>query len=130
MKKKIITLSSLGLALMPIFTLAQTSTGTSCYGVQTGIQAIICKVGEILNTLIPILVVLAVVYFIWGVIQYVIADDEEAKSKGRNRMIWGIIGLVVIVAMWGLVGIVKSTFSLNNNNNNIQLPCVPGTPGC
>ena len=128
MKKKLIALSGFSLLAAPLWVFAQTSTGASCYSGQVGIQAVICKIGEILNTLIPILVVLGVVYFIWGVVQYVISSDEEAKASGRMRMIWGIIGLVVIVAMWGLVNIVTSTFNLTNNPQNVHLPCVPGTP--
>ncbi|MEI7810277.1 MAG: hypothetical protein WCI41_01830 [bacterium] len=129
MKKKLIVLGST-LALAPIWAFAA-SSGTSCYNQQVGIQAVICKIGEILNTLIPILIVLGVVYFVWGVIQYVIfASDEEAKKAGRNKMIMGIIGLVVIVGMWGLVKIVTSTFGLNNVAPIDSTPCVPGTPGC
>ncbi len=132
MKKRLIVLSSVGL-LAPFLSLAQQSTGSSCYGNQsTGtIQAVICKIGEIMNTLIPILIVLGVVYFVWGVISYMIGSDEEAKKKGRDRVIYGIIGLVVIVGMWGLVKIVTNTFGLNNQaGGGIQTPCVPGTPGC
>ena len=123
MKKRLIVLSSLAL---PVFALAQTNTCSY----QTGISQVICTIGGILNTLIPILIVLGVVYFVWGVITYMIGSDEEAKKKGRDRIIFGIIGLVVIVGMWGLVHIVTSTFNLNNNNSLIEPPCVPGTPGC
>ena len=128
MKKKLVVLSSLGLVLAPFFAFAQMYS--NCNSGTTGIQAFICKIGAILNTLIPVIIVLGVVYFIWGVVQYVIASDEEAKKTGKNRMIYGIIGLVVIVGLWGLVNLVASTFSLNNTNTNVTAPCVPGTPGC
>ncbi|HEV7702496.1 MAG TPA: hypothetical protein VGO63_03605, partial [Candidatus Paceibacterota bacterium] len=64
----------------------------------------------ILNSIIPLLVTLGVVYFVWGVVQYVIADAEEAKKTGKNRIIYGIIGLAVIVSLWGLVNILVTTF--------------------
>jgi len=60
----------------------------------------------------------------WGVVQYVISNDEEAKKTGRNRMIYGIIGLAVIIGMWGLVNILKNTFGLDNVQN-ITLPTTP-----
>ncbi|MEI8270303.1 MAG: pilin [bacterium] len=129
MKKNLIVLSGLGF-LLPVLTLAaagNTAGGASCLGTQVGIQAIICKIGEILNTIIPILIVLGVVYFVWGVISYMIGADEEQKKKGRDKIIYGIIGLVVIVGMWGLVNVVTDTFGLDNNNVNIKTPCVPGT---
>ncbi len=75
-----------------------------------GIIGIICKIGELFSYIIPVLVSLGVIYFIWGVIQYMIGDSEEAKTKGRDTILYGIIGLTVIIAMWGLVEILKVTF--------------------
>jgi hypothetical protein len=125
MKKKLIVLSSV-LGLTPFLALAQNSGCNAPQALQPGnIQFIICRIGDILNTIIPILVILGVVYFIWGVISYVIGNDEEAKKKGRNRMIYGIIGLVVIVAMWGLVSIVNRTFGLGVGT---QAPITPSLP--
>ena len=76
------------------------------------IEYFLCRFQQILNSLIPLLIALGVVYFIWGVIQYVIKDEEEAKKKGRDKIIFGIIGLAVIVSLWGLVNIVVNTFGL------------------
>ena len=65
------------------------------------------------SSVIPLIVTLAVVIFVWGVVQYVInTDDEAKKAKGRNFMIWGIIGLAVIVSVWGLVSLLASTFGI------------------
>src|SRR3989344_322232 len=125
MKKKLITLSGFVLGFAPFIALAQ-PTGGRCDGIGLGsIEGIICKIGDILSVIIPILVVLGVVYFVWGVISYVIGDDEEAKKKGRDRMIYGIIGLVVIVAMWGLVSILDNTFGLGVGTSTPPLPGVP-----
>jgi len=126
MKKKLITLSGFVLGFAPFMVLAQQSgQSLGCDAAELGtIQKVICIAGNILDTLIPILVVLGVVYFVWGVVQYVISSEEEAKQKGKMRMIYGIIGLVVIVAMWGLVGIVKKTFDLDQPTN-ISIPTVP-----
>lgn len=73
---------------------------------------LLCKLQGILNSIIPVLVALGMVYFVWGVVQYFIRNDEEAKKKGRDRIIYGIIGLAVIVSVWGLVNIVVNTFGL------------------
>jgi uncharacterized membrane protein HdeD (DUF308 family) len=58
--------------------------------------SILTKVNQILATIIPILITLAVVYFIWGVIQYTVSTDEEAKKGARSKIIQGLIGLFVI----------------------------------
>lgn len=120
-------LSGFVLGLAPALALAQTTGGTPTVctsGAITTLQGVLCKVSEILNAVIPILIALGVVYFIWGVITYVVASDEEAKSAGRNRIIFGIIGLAVIIGLWGLVNILKNTFGLGNVQN-INFPTVP-----
>src|SRR3989338_9706133 len=126
MKKKLITLSGFVLGFAPFMVLAQQSgQSLGCDAAELGtIQKIICIAGNILDTLIPILVVLGVVYFVWGVVQYVISSEEEAKQKGKMRMIYGIIGLVVIVAMWGLVAIVQRTFDIDNPTP-VQVDLIP-----
>jgi hypothetical protein len=74
------------------------------------IEDLILQFKDILNSIVPVLVALGIVYFVWGVVQYVIADGEEAKKKGKDRIIYGVIGFAVIVSLWGLVNIVVNTF--------------------
>lgn len=69
---------------------------------------------KLLNSIIPLLVALAIVFFIWGVIQYVInpASSEE-REKGQQYMIWGIVGIFCIVSIWGLVALLTGTFGIS-----------------
>lgn len=127
MKNKLIAFVGLVVGFSPLAALAQvgtTSGSTVCNTTVSNLGDVICRVGSLLNKVIPVLIVLGVVFFVWGVISYVISSDEEAKKAGKNRMIWGIIGLVIIVGMWGLVTIVTNTFGIDNNAN-IVLPTVP-----
>ena len=93
--------------LVPFIAFAQTTSGLS---------DIISKISAILSSILPLLVSLGVIYFIWGMVQYFIADGEEAKKTGRDRIIYGIIGLAVIVSIWGLVAILNQTFGLGGAN--------------
>ena len=120
-------LSGFVLGLAPVVALAQQTGGyTACApgAAVTTVQTFICKIGDILSAVVPILIILGVIYFVWGVITYVIASDEEAKKTGRNRIIYGIIGLAVIIAVWGLVKILTNTFGLSN----VQQINYPTTP--
>lgn len=115
MKKKLMVLSSLVLVLGPAVAFADTTIGS-----------VLTTITGILNTVIPILIIIAIIYFIWGVIKYVVSGDEEAKSKGRGMIIYGIIGLAVIVGVWGLVYILLNTFGISaGGHDNITTPTVP-----
>ena len=123
-------LSGFVLGLAPVVALAQVSTGGATSGscdLTTGggtLFGLLCKLGSLLNSIVPVLIALGVVYFVWGVITYVVSSDEEAKKTGRNRIIYGIIGLAVIIGLWGLVNLLRNTFGLNNSQN-VTLPTVP-----
>ena len=97
---------------LPIITSAAT---TNCDTI-TGLGNLLCKFNELLNSVVPVLMALGMVYFVWGVVTYVIASDEEAKKTGKNRIIYGIIGFVVITAMWGLVNIVVTTLGVGGQS--------------
>lgn len=65
----------------------------------------------ILNPLIVIIITLALIYFLWGMANFILrADDEQARAKGKQIMIWGIIALFVMVSVWALVAILENTF--------------------
>lgn len=100
---------------------------------------IITTIGGLLNAVLPILIALATVYFVWGVIQYTLSTDEEAKTGARAKIIQGLIGLILMLSFWGIVKLVLNTAGLGNTGNNrtniIDTPCspVPGFPaaqGC
>jgi len=117
LKKFILIIFVLAIALLPVLSFAQTTADKVCSPTVANIGDLLCKVGSILKLIIPILIALGIVYFIWGVVTYVINDEEEAKKKGRDKMIYGIIGFVVIFAMWGLVSIVINTFGFDQGVN-------------
>lgn len=137
MKKKLISLGLVAsLVLMfavfvaPSFVGAQTVTDDcqAIYEQGNALQGFLCRIALLLNTAIPVLITLAVVYFIWGVIHYAIARDEEAKTGGRDAMIYGLIALMVIVSVWGLVNFIKNFVGVNLSDNTIQVPCIE-SPG-
>ena len=91
----------------------------------TGVLEIILN---LINFLIRILIVAGILYFIYGIVRFVIAKGSEDKDEGRKHMTNGLIGLFVIIAFWGIIRIVQNTFNLNSSNQLQQqyIPCVQG----
>ncbi|MFA7252279.1 MAG: pilin [Candidatus Paceibacterota bacterium] len=75
----------------------------------------------ILNPIVPFLIGLAVVMFIYGVLLFMFNDGGEKREEGKQYMIWGIVGIFVMVSVWGLVAILTGTFQLNNSVPTIQM---------
>ncbi len=85
---------------------------------------VLTKVQDILDIVIPIVITLALIYFLWGVASYIMSSgDEEKRKEARNVMIWGIIALFVMVSVWGLVRFIGNTFDIGQDQT-ITLPRV------
>jgi hypothetical protein len=99
----------------------------------TDVNSIFAFIKNILNTVLPLIIAAAVVYFVWGMFQLFLAGDEDKKEKAKTTVIYGVIAIFVMVSVWGLVNILSNTFQLNNNGpvnggtNPIQQ--VPGYSG-
>lgn len=64
------------------------------------------------NTIvIPLILTLALLVFVWGVFKYFFleADNNESLKKGRTFTVLGILGLVLVFSLWGVVNILLST---------------------
>ncbi len=98
--------AAIAIAIAPLFAAAQVT-----------VNGLINTFKGILGAVIPFFMILATVIFLWGVIQYITAGGEEEKIKsGRTYMLWGIIGLFVMVAVWGLVNVIATTTGIGTNN--------------
>lgn len=100
--KKIIALGIILFA--PVFAFAQLTVGSqNASGVLKFIQ-------DALQVATYLIVAAAVVWFMWGVFKFIMsAGDEEKRKEGTSMMVAGIIGIAVMVSVWGLVRWVTST---------------------
>lgn len=61
-------------------------------------------VGVVDGGVIPLFYALAFIYFLIGMLKYFFLDhSEESVEKGKQQMLWGIIGFFVIFCVWGIV---------------------------
>lgn len=88
------------------------------------VQSIMQDISDIVKTIIPILMLVAFVVFLWGVVKFIFAGGDENKRKdAKNYIIYGLIGLFVMVAVWGIVEVVLNTFGVEGGGT-IELPTI------
>ncbi len=69
---------------------------------------------EIVNPLMLLLAGAAFVIFVWGVFEFITnAGDETKRSEGKQAILWGLIGLVIIFGAYGIINIALGAFSLD-----------------
>ncbi len=72
------------------------------------------NVRKLVEILLPIAVTIAVLFFFWGLAEYILASGEEsAKEEGRRKMIGGVIALFVIVSIWGIIAFLGNLLGIN-----------------
>ncbi|MCA9352003.1 hypothetical protein KC866_01235 [Patescibacteria group bacterium] len=63
------------------------------------------------RSLIPLLFSIALALFIWGIVDFIRgADNSETRRKGRQRMLWGILGLLAMIGYISLATVLTNTF--------------------
>lgn len=68
----------------------------------------------ILYPIIALLMGVALLVFLWGCFQFIRnADNSSARSEGRQNIMWGIIGMVIMVSAYAILNIAAGTFNLN-----------------
>jgi len=65
-----------------------------------------------------LLFVVAIIVFLWGLIEFLVnADNEEKKSIGKRHMIWGVIGLAIMFSVYGIMQIIQSFIGYLGNTS-------------
>ena len=75
-------------------------------------------INTINNVIVPVVFAIAFIVFLWGAFQTFIlgANDAAVKEKGKNLMLWGLIGFFVMVSVWGLVNILTGTIGFSDTS--------------
>src|SRR3989338_10622280 len=62
----------------------------------------------ILNPIIGFMFAVVVVMFIYGIVEYIwSADNEDKVAVGKKHMIWGIVGMFVMIGVYGILNILS-----------------------
>lgn len=111
------------LASSPLLALAQGSPDLG------NLATLLRSIGRLVDLALPIVVAIALLAFFWGLAKFIFnAGDEEARKQARATMIWGVIILFVMVAVWGLVRFVGDAVGVTPGGNSGNIPTVEGLP--
>ncbi len=112
MKKIIATIAT----VFPSITFAQTITD---------VNSLSYKLTNLGNLFIEILIAFAVIYIVFNVVRFITSEvGGEKRGQYQTGIMWGIVGLFVILSIWGLVRILTNTFRTDTTAPLNQYPQV------
>jgi uncharacterized membrane protein YidH (DUF202 family) len=84
---------------------------------------------QIVNPLIAFMFALAIGFFLYGMFEFIAnQDNDEKKTTGKSHMVWGIVGLAIMMGVWGILRIVLNTFNIDSSGVKIEIENNKGTP--
>lgn len=67
---------------------------------------------KIIDPIILFLFALATLYFLYGVLQLIQnAGNEEARKVGQQHVLWGVVGMFIMLSFWGIMHLICNTIN-------------------
>jgi hypothetical protein len=72
----------------------------------------------ILNPIILLLFAIASVVFIFGIVQFIgTAKTDEGRSSGKRKLIFGLLGMFIMISAYGIIHLILGTLGITNDVN-------------
>lgn len=67
-------------------------------------------ISNVVNPVVELMFAVALIVFVWGVVEMLMkGGDADARTKGRNHMLGGVIGMLIMMSAWGIVNLIANT---------------------
>jgi hypothetical protein len=128
MKKIITTISILAGTYGVTFAQIPTPVVTTNTGqIGQSVFSLLNLAQQTINALVPLLIGLAVVFLFIGVIGFMTQKGSDDHAKWGKFLGYGILGLFVMVSIWGIVNFLGSVVGVGQGGG-VPVPQVPGGP--
>ena len=95
-----------------------------------GVKGFLVAFRALINPTITVVVGLAIVFFFWGLAQFILhSGDQKTHEEGKNKMLWGIIAIFVMVSIWGIVAWIGGVFGISTSTTNSSTQTSSGFNG-
>lgn len=77
-------------------------------------QIVTAVVNAIINPLIALIFAVGLVVFAWGIIEFLwnLSGGGEGIEKGKKHMIWGVVGMAIMLSAYTIITIIVNTFGI------------------
>jgi hypothetical protein len=69
-------------------------------------------VTNILNPIMGALFTFGFFVFVWGVVEMIVkAESADARTQGQKHMLYGALGMFIMLSAWGIIRLIGSTIN-------------------
>lgn len=72
-------------------------------------QLLISVTAAVVNPIITLFFIGALCIFVYGIFEFIKgADSDEVRKKGQKHMMWGIVGLFIMISAFAIIRIIMN----------------------
>jgi len=100
-----ILIKSLSLYFVPVLAFAVATP--------TDFKSLVNILVSLIKAIVPIIISLALLGFFWGIAQFISnTGSGKEQDETKNTMFWGVIILFVMLSVWGIVSLLRTSFGV------------------
>lgn len=101
--------------MLTIFTkVAHAASGNAA--ANAAVDTLLAKINDnIVTPLVALVFALATLLFIWGIFEFMFSSGDPGKrAQGSNHILWGVVGMFIMVSVYGIIRLVLSTVGVED----------------
>lgn len=64
---------------------------------------------------------LGLLLFVWGIIEFLWGvKDGQVSESGKNHMVYGLVGMLIMVSVYGIIALIVNSFGLNTAATDVS----------
>lgn len=100
------------------------------FGALDGLKSLLTSMKDIINLAFPVLSGIAVIFFFWGIGQFILKDagNDKTREEGKKKILWSIIALFVMFSIMGIIKWIGNTVGIEvKSSAGSSEPCTLGS---
>ena len=104
MKNKLLKVSLFLISFAPI----------TSFAALNGLRDFLNSFQGLINLIVKAIIALAVVFFLWGMAQFILHDagNDKTREEGKKKMLWGIVALFIMISIFSILGLISDAIGL------------------
>jgi len=75
----------------------------------------------VIDPAIRVVFTLGLFLFIWGLVEFMWSlRGGQVENDGKNHMVYGLIGMLIMVSVYGIIALIVNSFGLNYSSTDVS----------
>jgi len=96
--------------------IANAQSASNVISKNPGVKVLMEKIADnIVTPVIGVIFLLAFVIFVYGIVMMISnQEDTEARTNGKNSILWGVVGMFIMLSAFGIIRLISSTLEVSD----------------